>query len=153
MNHVVPSMMAMEHGIKGHVGMTTMASAGGAIAIGEAYRLVKHGYCERIVAGGLDFNVTPLCHGGMDSFGALTKQFNENPQDSMRPFDKQRSGTVLSDGGSLIVLESEEAAMKRSAEKVYGEIVGFEMTSDAFHVLRPTDSGIGLVTAMQKAMI
>ena len=79
MNHIVPALMAMEHGIKGHVGMTTMASAGGAIAIGEAYRLVKHGYCDRIIAGGLDLNVTPLCHGGMDSFGALTRSFNENP--------------------------------------------------------------------------
>ena len=100
----------MEHGLKGHVSATSMASAGGAIAIGEAYRLVKYGIVDRIIAGGLDYNVNLNCVGGMNAFGALTRSFNEDPDGAMRPFDSRRSGTVISDGGALIMLESEKSA-------------------------------------------
>lgn len=64
-----------------------------------------------------------------------------------------RSGTVLSDGGACLFLESEESAMQRGASQVYGEMAGFHMTCDAFHVLRPTDTGIGLISAIQEALI
>lgn len=138
----------MEHGIKGHVSAASMASAGGAIAIGEAFRLVKHGVVDRIIAGGLDYNVNANCVGGMNAFGALTRSFNDDPDLAMRPFDQRRSGTVISDGGALVLLESEESAKKRSAEAVYGEIAGFNMNCDAFHALRPTDSGVGLISAI-----
>ena len=105
----------MEHGIKGHVSASSMASAGGSIAIGEAYRLVKHGIVDRIIAGGLDYNVNENCVGGMNAFGALTKSFNDAPDKAMRPFDKRRSGTVISDGGAMVLLESEESAARRAA--------------------------------------
>ena len=106
MNHLLPAQIAMEHGLRGHVSATSMASAGGAIAIGEAYRLVKHGIVDRIIAGGLDYNVNQNCVGGMNAFSALTRSFNEDPDAAMRPFDARRSGTVISDGGALIMLES-----------------------------------------------
>jgi len=66
----------------------------------------------------------------------------------MRPFDNQRSGTVLSDGGALLMLESEESAIKRGATQIYGEIAGFNMNCDAYHMLRPTDSGVGLISTI-----
>jgi len=84
----------------------------------------------------------------MDAFGALTRVFNDTPDDAMRPFDSKRAGTVLSDGGALFVLESEESIRKRGVTKVYGEVAGFGLTCDAHHLLRPTDSGVGLISAI-----
>ena len=143
----------MEHGFKGQVTGSSMASAGGAIAIGEAYRLVKHGYADRMLTGGLDYNVNANCVGGMNAFKALTRSCNDEPESAMRPFDAKRSGTVISDGGALLMLETEESAMKRGVTQVYGEIAGFNMNCDAYHALRPTDSGVGLISAIQEAML
>ena len=84
----------------------------------------------------------------MDAFGALTRACNEEPSKAMKPFDVQRSGTVLSDGGSLLMLETEESALRRAAPQIYGEVAGFYMNCDAFHLLRPTDSGVGLISAI-----
>ena len=114
MNHVLSALVAMEHVIKGHVSASSMASAGGAIAIGEAYRLVKHGYADRVIAGGLDYNVNANCVNGMNAFSALTSG-DEGADAAMRPFDSKRSGTVISDGGALLMLESEASAMRRGA--------------------------------------
>ena len=138
----------MTHGFKGHVSASSMASAGGAIAIGEAFRLVKHGHVDRILTGGLDYNINATCVGGMDAFGALTRTCNEEPDKAMKPFDMKRSGTVLSDGGSLLMLETEESAIRRGAPHIYGEVAGFNMNCDAYHLLRPTDSGVGLISAI-----
>ena len=138
----------MTHGFKGHVSASSMASAGGAIAIGEAFRLVKHGHVDRILTGGLDYNINATCVGGMDAFGALTRTCNEEPDKAMKPFDMGRSGTVLSDGGSLLMLETEESAIRRGAPHIYGEVAGFNMNCDAYHLLRPTDSGVGLISAI-----
>ena len=144
----------MDHGFKGPVSGTSMASAGGAIAIGEAFRLVKNGYADRILAGGFDYNVNANCVGGMNAFKAVTRSFNDDPEGAMRPFDAKRSGTVISDGGALLMLETEESAAKRGAlDKAYGEIGGFNMNCDAFHALRPTSTGVGLISAIQEAMI
>ena len=77
----------MAHGFKGHVSATSMASAGGGIAIGEAFRLIKGGYADRMLTGGLDYNINQTCIGGMDSFGALSRTYNEDPDKAMRPFD------------------------------------------------------------------
>jgi len=70
----------MEHGFKGHVSATSMASAGGAIAIGEAFRLIKNGHADRVLTGGLDYNVSANCIGGMNNFKALTRTQNETPE-------------------------------------------------------------------------
>lgn len=153
MNHMISAQIAMEYGIKGHVSGSSMASAGGAIAIGEAFRLVKHGYADRILVGGLDYNVHENCISGMNAFGALTKKNNETPESAMMPFDRQRSGTVVSDGGALLLIESEESASKRGVSQIYGEVAGFHMNCDAYHALRPTDSGVGLISSIQEAMI
>lgn len=78
---------------------------------------------DRVLVGGLDFNCSENVIGGMDDFGAVTRSFNDSPEEACRPFDEGRSGTVLSDGGALLMLESEHS-IKRSCT-VYGEIAGF----------------------------
>lgn len=105
---------------------------------------------DKVLVGGLDFNCSENVIGGMDDFGAVTRSFNDKPEEACRPFDQGRSGTVLSDGGALLLLESQDS-IKRSCT-VYGEITGFGQTSDAFHALRPTDSGIGLTMAIRTAL-
>merc|ERR1740139_36985 len=109
---------------------------------------------DRVLVGGLDMNVNRTVVNGMDAFGAVTK-FDGPPEKASRPFDKGRSGTMISDGGALIVLETLESAKERGLTKddIYGEMSGFGLNCDAFHALRPTDRGVGLVAAIQEALV
>jgi len=152
MPHMLPAVIAIEHGIRGHVSAPSAASAGSAQAIGEAYRLIKDGYMDWVLVGGLDFNCDQNAIPGMDAFGAVSKTFNDNPEHACRPFDKKRAGTILADGGAMILLESLEKAEERSCTNIYAEVAGFAQTSDAFHALRPTDTGVGLIKAIQTVM-
>lgn len=85
------------------------------MGIGAAYRLIRDGYMDRVLVGGLDYNCNQNVLPGMDAFGALCRDHNDDPKNAAKPFDINRSGTVLSDGGAMIMLESEEAALKRNA--------------------------------------
>lgn len=87
----------------------------------------------------------------MDSFGALCTIHNDDPENACMPFDKKRAGTVLSDGGAMIMLESEEHALKREA-RILAEVAGMGQTNDADHILRPLEDGLGLVRAIQMAL-
>ena len=107
---------------------------------------------DRMIVGGLDFNCNQNVLPGMDNFGALCTNCNQNPQDAAKPFDLNRSGTVLSDGGAMIMLESEETALKRGAKHIYGEIVGFGQKNDAHDLLKPFDNGLGILASIIEAM-
>ena len=122
------------------------------MAMGEAFRLIRDGYMDRVLVGGLDFNCNQNVLPGMDSFGALCTTHNDDPEGACMPFDKKRAGTCLSDGGAMIILESEEAAQRRDA-RAYCEVGGFGMSNDASHILRPLEDGVGLVSAMKDAMV
>jgi len=145
---MMSALVATEYGIRGHVSAPSAASAASTVAIGEAFRLIRDGYMDTMLVGGIDYNCDGSVISGMDAFGALTTSFNNDPEAACRPFDNKRSGTVLSDGGGMIVLESLEIAKKRKARNIYAEICGFGMTCDAHHILRPTDSGVGLIKAI-----
>lgn len=84
----------------------------------------------------------------MDAFGALCTTFNDDPEAACRPFDKSRAGTALSDGGGMIMLESEEHADKRNAPNKYVELAGYGQTNDASSILRPNEDGSGVITAI-----
>ena len=88
----------------------------------------------------------------MDAFGALCTTHNKTPEDACMPFDVNRSGTVVSDGGAMILLESEEFALKRKAKQIYGEVIGYGQTNDAHHILRPYDNGLGILAAIMAAV-
>jgi 3-oxoacyl-[acyl-carrier-protein] synthase II len=147
MNHMVPALLAIDYQITGHLSSTSMASASGGIAIGEAFRLIKHGYQDLMIAGGLDFNLNRHFFEGMELFGANCNKFNDDPTHASMPYDKKRAGPVMADGGGVLILESLDSALERGA-KIYCEIGGFSMNTDAFHILRPSDNGIGLFKAM-----
>ncbi len=148
MPHMMSALVATEFGIRGYVGATSVASAASTVAIGEAFRLIKDGYMDIVLVGGLDYNCDGGVIDGMNAFGAVTTSFNADPEAACRPFDVRRSGTVLSDGGGMILLESLESAKSRKAKNIYAEISGFGITCDAYHILRPTDTGVGLIKAI-----
>ncbi|HSX19666.1 MAG TPA: beta-ketoacyl-ACP synthase II [Gammaproteobacteria bacterium] len=120
----------------------------GTHAIGLAFRSIAYGDADVIVAGGAEHASTPLGMAGFSAARALSRR-NDEPEKASRPWDKDRDGFVLGDGAGAIVLEEYEHAKRRGAT-IYGEIVGFGMSSDAFHITRP--SGIGAQKAMQNAL-
>jgi 3-oxoacyl-[acyl-carrier-protein] synthase II len=122
------------------------------MALGQAFRLIRDGYMDKMIVGGLDYNCNQNVLPGMDSFGALSRTHNHDPENAARPFDVDRDGTILSDGGAFILLETEESALKRNAPQIYGEISGYGQTNDAHNMLKPHDNGLGILAAMLEAM-
>ena len=131
------SSIAKKLGLSGHCLALSNACASGSNAIGEAYRLLKSGFRGPIIAGGTDAPICRLCIEGYGRSGALSKS---GPQCASRPFDKQRDGFVLSEGACALVLENLESALKRKT-KIYGEVIGYSNTVDAFHQTKPDIRG------------
>ena len=105
-----------------------------------------------MVAGGFDINLNQNFASGMELMGASCIKFKDQPLKASRPFDRDRAGPVLGDGGALLLLESEETALKRGA-KIIAEIKGYSQNSDAYHILRPQMNGSGAIRAMRDAII
>jgi beta-ketoacyl-acyl-carrier-protein synthase II len=131
------SYVAQKFGIKGHCLGISNACSSGANAVGEAYRLIKSGYADMVFAGGSEAPLCSLCIEGYGASGALSKI---NDASASRPFDKTRDGFVLAEGACVLVLEDYKAALKRDA-KIYGEIIGYGNTTDAFHQTMPGAEG------------
>ena len=152
MNHMVSALLAINHQLYGYTSAASTGSSSGAVAIGEAYRLIKHGYQDIMIAGGVDLNLNRHFFEGMELFGANCSKFNDEPDKASRPYDVTRAGPVMSDGGAAMVVESLESALKRKAN-IICEIGGYSMNTDAFHILRPTDNGIGLYKAIRESLL
>ena len=118
-------------------------------AIGEAYRAIRHGYADAILAGGSEAAVCNLTLAGFTSCMALTA--NNDPKTACRPFDKNRDGFVMGEGAGVVVLEEYEHAVARGA-KIYGEVCGYGNTSDAYHVTAPDPEAGGITRALRLAM-
>lgn len=131
------SYVAQKLGIRGYCLGISNACSSGANAIGEAYRLIKSGYADMVFVGGSEAPLCKLCLEGYGVSGALSKI---NDASASRPFDKARDGFVLAEGSCVLVLEDYETALKRDA-RIYGEIMGYGNTTDAFHQTRPSAEG------------
>ena len=131
------SYVAQKLGIKGYCLGISNACASGTSAIGEAYRLVRSGYRGIVLCGGAEAPVCRICIEGYGSSGALSKV---NDSSASRPFDRTRDGFVLSEGACILVLENYDTALERGVE-IYGEIIGYGNTSDAFHQTIPASEG------------
>lgn len=136
-------------GAKGMSSSIVTACASGTNAIGEAFRSIKHGYADAIIAGGSEATICEIGIAGFGSLTALTKE--ADPTKASIPFDKNRSGFVMGEGAGMLVLEELEHALNRKA-KIYGEVVGYGATSDAYHMTSPDPDGSGAGRAMQLAM-
>jgi 3-oxoacyl-[acyl-carrier-protein] synthase II len=145
------SYAAQKLGIKGYCLGISNACASGTNAIGEAYRLIKNGYLNIMLAGGVEAPICRFCVEGYGISGALSAL--NNPSAS-RPFDKKRDGFVIAEGACIMVLESYESAVKRNAN-IYAEIIGYGNTTDAFHITKPDANGetAAILAALKEAEI
>lgn len=141
--------IAIERGYKGANYATVSACASSAHAIGEAFRSIKHGYLDCAVAGGGEACVDAFAMAGFNNMGALTR--GTDPDRLSIPFDKERSGFVMAEGAGMVFLEEYEHAVRRGA-KIYGELIGYGATSDAYHITSPSPDGSSTAKAMQLAV-
>lgn len=148
---IIPNMAAGNVSIainaKGHSTCVATACAAGTHAIGDGYRMIAHGEQIAMAVGGSEAGVSPYTLAGFNALTALSR--NEDPEKACRPFDKNRDGFVLGEGAGILILEELEHAQKRGAH-IYGEVVGYGSTSDAYHITAP--SGEGAARAMALAM-
>ena len=148
--NMASGQIAMHFGPKGPNTCLVTACATGAHCIGDAFRAIVYGDADAIIAGGTEANITPLTIGGFNAMKALSIR-NEEPQKACRPFEKNRDGFVIAEGSGILILEELEFALRRGA-KIYGEVVGYGYTGDAYHISAPSPNGDGAARCMRMAL-
>jgi len=148
--NLASGQIAIQHGAKGPNTCVVTACATGAHCIGDAFRAIQYGDAEAIIAGGTEANITPLTVGGFNAMKALSTR-NEEPQKASRPFEKNRTGFVVAEGAGILILEELDFARKRGA-KIYGEVLGYGYTGDAYHITAPPPDGDGAIRCMRMAI-
>ena len=141
--------IAIRFGLHGMCISPVAACAGGSNALGDAFRHIRDGYAEVMVAGGAEASITPLAIGGFTSMSALTTA--SDPARASIPFDAERSGFVLGEGAAILLLEELEHAKARGA-RILAEVVGYGATCDAYHMTAPRPDGSGAAKAMEMAL-
>ncbi|MDL2285586.1 beta-ketoacyl-ACP synthase II [Desulfovibrio sp. OttesenSCG-928-F07] len=149
-SNMAPGQVSIFTGAKGPNVVATSACASGLHAIGYAYSDIMLGRCSCAITGGVESTISAMGISGFTALKALCTK-NDDPQKASRPFDKDRSGFVMGEGAGFLFLEELEHAKARGA-KIYAEIVGFGASGDAFHMTAPHEDGIGMASAMQRAL-
>jgi 3-oxoacyl-[acyl-carrier-protein] synthase II len=144
--NMAAGQISMTYGFKGPNYSVTSACASGGHAIGEAVDFIRQGKCDAMIAGGTEAVVTPMAIAGFSSMRALSTR-NDSPQTASRPWDRDRDGFVLAEGCGLLVLEDYEYAAARGA-RIYAEVCGYGVSSDAYHMTSPAPGGAGAAQAM-----
>ena len=146
--NMASSMIAIRYGCMGPAMPQVTACASGSNAIGEAMRLIRHGYVDAMIAGGSEATVNPLAAAGFQTMMALS--FSEDPDTASLPFDARRGGFVMGEGAGVLILEEYEHAKARGA-KIYAELSGYGSTCDAFHMTSPEPEAEGAYKAILQA--
>lgn len=142
--------VSIRFGAKGPNSATATACASGAHAIGDAFKIIQRGDATAMICGGAEGAITPMSVAGFAALRALSTR-NESPQTASRPFDKERDGFVIGEGAGILMLEEYEHARQRGA-RIFAEIVGYGMSSDAFHITQPSEDADGAIRVMKNAL-
>lgn len=141
--------ISIRHGAMGSSFSPVSACASGSHSIGEGFRAIKHGYAKAAIVGGTEGSITPMAIAGFSNMKALNE--TEDAEKGSIPFDVDRKGFVMGEGAGVLILENLEDALNRGA-KIYGEVVGYGSTSDAYHITAPHPEAKGAYMAMKKAL-
>ena len=147
-SNIASGTVAIKYNAQGPNIAVVTACATSTNSIGEAYRVIKHGYADAMLAGGSEAAITPLCFAGFISCQALSQSEDKNR--ASIPFDKERAGFVMGEGAGMLVLEEYEHAKARGA-KIYAEVVGYGCTNDAYHMTAPNPEAIASAKAIELA--
>jgi 3-oxoacyl-[acyl-carrier-protein] synthase II len=142
--------IAIEYDLRGPSSANSDSCASGTIAIGEAFRTVRDGYADVMLAGGVEVPLSPLTFGAFAVIRAMSTR-NDDPSRACRPFDKARDGFIMAEGAALLVLEEREHALRRGAP-IYGTVRGYGTSNDAHHMAAPLPSGVQAARAMRCAL-
>lgn len=148
--NMAPGMISILFGAKGPNSSIATACAAGAHAVGNSYRLIQSGAADAMITGGTEAVISPSCIAGFNAMKALSTR-NDAPQKASRPFDRDRDGFVVGEGGGILILEDLDHALARSA-RIYAEVIGYGMTGDGYHMTSPAPDGNGAVRCMRAAI-
>jgi 3-oxoacyl-[acyl-carrier-protein] synthase II len=143
-------MVSIHLGAKGPNLSIATACAAGTHAVGDAFKIIKHGAADAMITGGVESVITPTCIAGFGAMRALSTR-NDEPEKASRPFDRDRDGFVVGEGCGIVILETLDGALERGA-RIYGEICGFGMSGDGFHMSAPAPEGEGAARCMAAAL-
>lgn len=150
LSNLAPGQISIRFGARGENITTTSACASGSHAIGEAYRMIRHGYIDAAITGGTEAALCSLGVAGFIAMRALSTR-NDNPQAASRPFDRERDGFVIAEGSASLILEERETALKRGAT-ILAELAGYASNSDAYHITSPSPEGRGAAKCIRMCL-
>ncbi|MCE5335003.1 MAG: beta-ketoacyl-ACP synthase II [Desulfobacteraceae bacterium] len=149
-SNMAPGLISIYHGAKGPNLSLQTACAAGTHAVGHAYHIIRNGFADVMITGGVESTVTVLALAGFNAMRALSTR-NDEPERASRPFDKDRDGFVMGEGSGVLIIEELSGALARGA-RIYAEVAGFGASGDAYHMAAPAPEGEGAARCMQAAL-